>query len=109
MTCGSCGAEKPVKKCSKSHTRCKGKLFCNKTCEFEHHKKEKEAKEKELEAQKPEEAAEDEENAALKKELEAVAKAEKAKLKKAKKQAKKENKSKGDGEFWWNNSVYASW
>ena len=37
-----------------------------------------------------------------------AAKAEKAKKKKAKKLANKE-KTKGDGAFWWNNSVYASW
>ena len=58
---------------------------------------------------KEEESNENVEETQLKKELEAVAKAEKAKLKKAKKIAKKENKNKGDGEFWWNNSVYASW
>ena len=37
-----------------------------------------------------------------------AAKAEKSKLKKARKNAKK-GKSQSDGQFWWNNSVYASW
>ncbi len=39
----------------------------------------------------------------------AAAKAEKAQKKKAKKKAKKDNPKAGGGEFWWNNSVYASW
>ena len=106
-TCELCRAENPIKKCSKSHSRCKGKLFCNKNCEFGFHKREKEAKEEEA---KTEDAPskENEEEIRRKEELDAVAKAEKAKLKKAKKIANKD-KSKGDGAFWWNNSVYASW
>ena len=106
-TCDLCGAENPTKKCSKSHSRCKGKLFCNKNCEKTFCKKTREAKEEEA---KTEEAPskENEEEIRRKEELDAVAKAEKAKLKKAKKMANKD-KSKGDGAFWWNNSVYASW
>merc|ERR1712062_271976 len=87
-TCELCRAENPIKKCSKSHSRCKGKLFCNKNCEFGFHKREKEAKEEEA---KTEDAPskENEEEIRRKEELDAVAKAEKAKLKKAKKIANK--------------------
>ena len=40
--CFLCQKSDPIKKCSKSHSRCKGKLFCNKNCEFSFHKSEKE-------------------------------------------------------------------
>ena len=33
----------PGKKCAKSHTRCKGRLFCDKNCEKEFHFQEKNA------------------------------------------------------------------
>ena len=39
--CFLCQKPDPVKKCSKSHSRCKGKLFCNKNCELSFHKSEK--------------------------------------------------------------------
>merc|ERR1712223_339842 len=100
--CVFCQKPNPTKKCSKSHSRCKGKLFCNKNCEKTFCKKTREAKEEEA---KTEEAPskENEEEIRRKEELDAVAKAEKAKLKKAEKMANKD-KSKGDGAFWWNNS-----
>ena len=39
--CFFCQKPDPVKKCSKSHSRCKGKLFCDKNCELSFHKSEK--------------------------------------------------------------------
>merc|ERR1712111_119945 len=51
--CDLCGAENPTKKCSKSHSRCKGKLFCNKNCEKTFCKKTREAKEGRLKPKKP--------------------------------------------------------
>ncbi len=39
--CFFCQKPDPVKKCSKSHSRCKGKLFCDKNCELSLHKSEK--------------------------------------------------------------------
>ena len=39
--CFLCQKLDPVKKCSKSHSRCKGKLFCDKNCELSFHKSEK--------------------------------------------------------------------
>ena len=39
-------------------------------------------------------------------EMKAAAKAEKSQKRKERKKAKKDR---NDGEFWWNNSVYASW
>ena len=39
--CFLCQNPDPIKKCSKSHSRCKGKLFCNKNCELSFHKSEK--------------------------------------------------------------------
>ena len=39
--CFLCQKLDPVKKCSKSHSRCKGKLFCDKNCEMSFHKSEK--------------------------------------------------------------------
>ena len=38
--CFLCQKPDPVKKCSKSHSRCKGKLFCDKNCERSRHKSE---------------------------------------------------------------------
>ena len=100
-------ASNPTKKCSKSHSRCKGLLFCDKNCELNHHKKEKEA-EKEAQAKNVEENSENVENDVLTKEMSEAAKIEKAKKKKARKQAIK-GKKENEGNFWWNNSVYASW
>ena len=108
-TCGLCQAPNPVKKCSKSHSRCKGILFCNKDCEKQFCKKQKEIEENQKKPSAEEESEENENiNGTLAKEMSEAAKAEKAKKKKAKKAANKEKKS-GDGAFWWNNSVYASW
>merc|ERR1739840_37652 len=96
MGCALCQKPNPVKKCSKSHSRCKGKLFCDKNCEMSSHKEEKtkalEASAK-LEAENSSEK--DENEAKLAKEMEAAAKAEKAKNKKAKKKNKKDH---NDGE-----------
>ena len=39
--CFLCQKADPIKKCSKSHSRCKGKLFCDKNCEMSFHKSEK--------------------------------------------------------------------
>ena len=39
--CVFCQKPNPSKKCSKSHSRCKGKLFCDKNCEMSSHKEEK--------------------------------------------------------------------
>merc|ERR1711971_1257775 len=39
--CFFCQNPDPVKKCSKSHSRCKGKFFCDKNCELSLHKSEK--------------------------------------------------------------------
>ena len=97
----------PTKKCSKSHSRCKGILFCDKSCELNSHKKQKEEENAKKESECQEEESENIDDT-LNKEMTEAAKAEKAKKKKAKKLANKE-KTKGDGAFWWNNSVYASW
>lgn len=86
-------------------------MFCDKKCETQSHKAEKEAAvaAEETKAELPKEDEEGE-NDALAKQMQEAAKAEKAQKKKAKKAAKKDgrNNQKG-GEFWWNNSVYASW
>jgi hypothetical protein len=101
--CAFCYKPEPIKKCSKSHSRCKGKLFCDKICETQSHKKV-------VEQPTTEEGAvneNDTENDLLEKQMSEAAKAEKAKKKKARKNGKAGTKN--DGEFWWNNSVYASW
>merc|ERR1712170_301510 len=95
----------PTKKCSKSHSRGKRLFFCDKNCELNHHKKEKEA-EKEAQAKNVKENSENLD--VLTKEMSEAAKIEKAKKKKARKQAIK-GKKENEGNFWWNNSVYASW
>merc|ERR1712154_585259 len=73
MGCALCQKPNPVKKCSKSHSRCKGKLFCDKNCEMSSHKEEKtkalEATAK-LEAENSSEK--DENEAKLAKEMEAA-------------------------------------
>ena len=101
-TCGFCQKLNPVKKCSKSHSRCKGILFCNKNCEISSHKKQKEDEENQKKPSAEEEESEENENVNGTKVMSEAAKVEKAKLKKAKKAANKVKKS-GDGGFWWNN------
>merc|ERR1712088_323157 len=80
--CFLCQNPDPIKKCSKSHSRCKGKLFCNKNCELSFHKSEKA---KALEDAKKDDAENsvevDENKIKLAKEVEAAAKAKKAKKK----------------------------
>ena len=44
--CFLCQIPDPIKKCSKSHSRCKGRLFCDKNCELSLHSAEKAAKKK---------------------------------------------------------------
>ena len=105
-TCSHCGKDKPSKRCAKRHPKCLKKIFCDEICEKRAH-----APAPAPAPAKDEAAAqgeENQENAPTKdaKTLEAEAKA-KAKAKKARKAAK--GKSGGDGEFWWNNSVFASW
>ena len=39
--CFLCQNPDPIKKCSKSHSRCKGNFFCDKNCELSFHKSEK--------------------------------------------------------------------
>ena len=97
--CFLCQKPDPVKKCSKSHSRCKGKLFCKKksekNCELAFHKMEQAAKAKALEDErnKAEDTVEvDENKIKLAKEFEAAAKEEKARLKKAKKKNGKTTK-----------------
>jgi hypothetical protein len=97
-TCAHCAKEGARKRCAKRHTKCLQKLFCDKSCESADHSKKVAVAvvtgetPKEGEAKAPDEAE----------------KALKAKMKKAKK-ASNAAKKKGDGELWWNNSVYASW
>ena len=86
-TCGFCQKPDPVKKCSKSHSRCKGILFCNKNCEISSHKKQKEDEEDQKKLSQEE--LEETENVSLSKQVSDAAKAEKAKKKKAKKAANK--------------------
>ena len=89
-TCGFCQKSNPVKKCSKSHSRCKGILFCNKNCEISSHKKQKEIEENQKKPSAEEESEETENvNETLPKEMSEAARAEKAKKKKAKKAANK--------------------
>jgi len=95
--CFLCQKPDPVKKCSKSHSRCKGKLFCDKNCEMSLHKSEKTKLLEDAAKNDVENSVEvDENQIKLAKEVEAAAKAEKAKLKKTKKKAKKDHgESKG--------------
>ena len=96
-TCGFCQKPNPVKKCSKSHSRCKGILFCNKNCEMSSHKKPKEEDQNKLSQEEFEET----ENISLSKEVSDAAKVEKAKMKKAKKAANKaKNLPYQFGEVW---------
>merc|ERR1712241_1184806 len=96
-----CKKPNPTKQCSKSHSRCKGKLFCDKNCEMSSHKEEKtKALEATAMADTENSSEKDENQMKLAKELEAAAKAEKALKKKAKKKNKKDH---NDGEFWGNN------
>merc|ERR1711935_741503 len=101
--CFLCQNPDPIKKCSKSHSRCKGKLFCNKNCELSFHKSEKT---KALEGAKKDDAENsvDENKIKLAKEVEAAAKAEKAKLKKAKKKDKKATSAEQKGATAYNNT-----
>merc|ERR1712008_594627 len=81
--CFLCQNPDPIKKCSKRHSRCKGKLFCNKNCELSFHKSEKTKALEDAKKIDAENSVEVEENKIkLTKEVEAAAKAEK--LKKAK-------------------------
>ena len=76
-----CQAPNPVKKCSKSHSRCKGILFCNKDCEKQFCKKQKEIEENQKKPSAEEEFEENENiNGTLAKEMSEAAKAEKAKI-----------------------------
>lgn len=100
--CGYCGKKNPTKRCSKRHTRCMTKMFCDKTCETSGHKKVTTLPDPDTVSENKEEGLDDQ----VAKDMAAAAKIEKAKKKKAKKQSKGQ---KPDGEFWWNNSVYASW
>ena len=86
-TCGFCQKPDPVKKCSKSHSRCKGILFCNKNCDINSHRKQKE--EEENQKKLTTEELEATENVSLSREMSIAAKTEKAKKKKAKKAASK--------------------
>ena len=63
QNCGHCNTPGAVKKCCKSHTRCKEVRFCNKTCEKNAHVK----KPAEKQPEDPDEYAEK----LLKKEVEA--------------------------------------
>merc|ERR1712008_474078 len=101
--CFLCQNPDPIKKCSKSHSRCKGKLFCNKNGELSFHKSEKT---KALEDAKKDDAENsvDENKIKLAKEVEAAAKAEKAKLKKAKKKDKKATSAEQTGATAYNNT-----
>ena len=85
--CGFCQEPNPAKKCSKSHSRCKGILFCNKNCDINSHRKQKE--EEETQKKLTTEELEATENVSLSREMSNAAKAEKAKKKKAKKAASK--------------------
>lgn len=100
MACAYCSKPNPTKRCSKRHGKCMKKMFCDKSCETADHRPKKTESSSEA---TPE--TEDEQTAKMKEEQE---KAEKAKKKKAKKAAMAAKKQ-GDGQFWWNNSVYASW
>ena len=92
-TCGFCQKPNPAKKCSKSHSRCKGILFCDKNCEMSSHKKQKEDDEDQKKISQEE--SEETENISLSKEVSDAAKAEKAKKKKAKKAANKAKSKQG--------------
>eukprot|EP00088_Acartia_fossae_P009555 TRINITY_DN14652_c0_g1_i2.p1 TRINITY_DN14652_c0_g1~~TRINITY_DN14652_c0_g1_i2.p1 ORF type:complete len:150 (-),score=37.68 TRINITY_DN14652_c0_g1_i2:286-735(-) len=79
--CAHCGIKNPTKRCSKRHPKCMKKMFCNESCEGYAHKKKTEDKK-------------------------VVASAKTTEKTKKKGKSKKEKPS---NEFWWNNSVYASW
>merc|ERR1712110_517782 len=96
--CVFCQKTNPEKKCSKSHSRCKGKLFCDKNCEMSSHKEEKtKALEATAMADTENISEKDEDQRKLDKEMEAAAKAEKAQKKKAKKKSKKDRTPVGQG------------
>ena len=98
-SCSFCRKPNATKRCAKRHSKCLKKLFCDKVCETSGHSKAKKAAQEEKEEEgEPEE----------KKDLSEAEKVAKAKKKKAKKAALAAKKGQG-GEFWWNNSVYASW
>ena len=90
--CSYCGKCDAAKRCSKRHQKCLKKIFCDESCEKAAHRSPANPKAPNADAPNPK----DEEKA----------KAEKKKAKKAAKASK--NKSSSD-QFWWNNSVYASW
>merc|ERR1711956_86966 len=90
--CFLCQKPDPVKKCSKSHSRCKGNFFCDKNCELSFHKSEKTKLIEDAGKNDAENSVEvDENQIKLAKEVEAAAKTEKAKLKKTKKKGKKDH------------------
>merc|ERR1712086_554466 len=72
--CFLCQKPDPVKKCSKSHSRCKGNFFCDKNCELSFHKSEKTKTLEDAGKNNAEISAEvDENQIKLAKEVEAVA------------------------------------
>jgi len=77
--CAHCGLKGPVKRCSKRHPKCMKKMFCNESCETFAHK-----------VAKPLAAATGNTDP-------------------VKKKKKKKIGERPTTEFWWNNSVFASW
>ena len=103
VVCAHCNRSNPSKRCSKRHAKCMKKMFCDDVCEKGAHKV------KPLPATIPEQDQEERDPNTKSTEADAEAKAKaKAKAKKARKAAKTKSGG-GDGEFWWNNSVFASW
>merc|ERR1711935_1324969 len=103
--CFLCQNPDPIKKCSKSHSRCKGNLFCNKNCELSFHKSEKTKALEDAKKVDAENSVTVEENKIkLAKKVETAAKAEKAKLKKAKKKDKKATSAEQKGATAYNNT-----
>ena len=104
--CAFCSKEKATKRCSKRHAKCLKKLFCDKICETSGHRVKKPDPPPSEEAENAEEPSQENAEALAKRqEQEKVMKAKKKKAKKAANAAKKGS----DGQFWWNNSVFASW
>ena len=90
--CAYCSKTGAKKRCAKRHPKCLKKIFCDEVCEKAGHQK-----------AKVEGGTENEDK-------EAKVKAAAAAKKKAKKAKKAGKADKADqGQFWWNNSVYASW
>ena len=108
-SCAYCAKIGATKRCVKRHAKCLKKLFCDEICEKASHKGllKKTIDENKDHLNQVVDIGDDTIEADDS-EAKVAEKALKAKKKKAKKAAAKGKKGSSD-QFWWNNSVYASW